>query len=127
MSSSEQEGSVSQVAGMSTSQAHTDAAGSATGQIPAALAHFNAPSALGLPVYSTSGFDLLPILARVALRPNPKVSLGPVDLSCSFAIVDPRLPDHPIVYVSPQLWVIFPLLSHCLCLMPHTLFPIAAA
>lgn len=68
----------------------------------AAIASFNAPSPLGLPVYSTTGFDLLPILARVAMRPNPKVSLGPVDLSCSFAIVNPRLHDHPIVYVSPQ-------------------------
>lgn len=61
----------------------------------------SAPSALGLPVYSTSGFDLLSILARVATRPNPKIALGPVDLSCSFVVVDVRRHDSPIVYASP--------------------------
>ena len=62
---------------------------------------FSAPSPLGLPVYSASGFDLLSILARVATRPNPKVVLGPVDLTCSFVVVDTRRFDHPIVYCSP--------------------------
>ncbi|KAL0959515.1 hypothetical protein HGRIS_011225 [Hohenbuehelia grisea] len=59
------------------------------------------PSSLGLPVYSTSGFDILSVLGRVANRPNPKVILGPVDLTCSFAVVDTRRHDHPIVYCSP--------------------------
>ena len=54
------------------------------------------------PVYSTSGFDLLSILARVASRPNPRVVLGPVDLTCAFVVVDLRRYDHPIVYCSPS-------------------------
>lgn len=60
-----------------------------------------APSPLGLPVYSASGFDLLSILARVANRPHPRVHLGPVDLTCSFVVVDVRRFDHSIVYCSP--------------------------
>ncbi|KAI8618329.1 hypothetical protein BC830DRAFT_1109348, partial [Chytriomyces sp. MP71] len=51
-------------------------------------------------IYSQSGFDLLGILSRVYHRPNQRVTLGNVDLSCAFAITDPRLPDDPIVYVS---------------------------
>lgn len=62
----------------------------------------SAPSPLGLPVYSATGFDVLSILARVATRPNPKVVLGPVDLTCSFVVVDVRRHDHPIVYCSPS-------------------------
>ncbi|THH17372.1 hypothetical protein EW146_g3427 [Bondarzewia mesenterica] len=62
----------------------------------------SASSALGLPVYSSSGFDLLSILARVATRTNPKIVLGPVDLSCSFVVVDVRRYDSPIVYASPS-------------------------
>jgi len=53
-------------------------------------------------VYSASGFDLLSILSRVATRPNPRVVLGPVDLTCSFVVVDLRRYDHPIVYCSPS-------------------------
>ena len=59
------------------------------------------PSPLGLPIYSASGFDLLSILARVVTRPYPRVRLGPVDLTCSFVVVDVRRYDHPIVYCSP--------------------------
>ncbi|KAF9524191.1 hypothetical protein CPB83DRAFT_861770 [Crepidotus variabilis] len=59
----------------------------------------DAPS---VPVYSATGFDLLSILARVATRPNPKVSLGPVDLTCSFVVTDVRRFDHPIIYCSPN-------------------------
>ena len=62
------------------------------------------PHVGNLPVYSTSGFDILPLLARVATRPNPKISLGPVDLTCSFAVVDVRRFDHPIVYASPTFY-----------------------
>ena len=54
------------------------------------------------PVYSVSGFDLLSILSRVATRPNPRVVLGPVDLTCAFVVVDIRRYDHPIVYCSPS-------------------------
>ncbi|KAI0630933.1 hypothetical protein C8Q77DRAFT_1062367 [Trametes polyzona] len=62
------------------------------------------PSALGLPVYSSSGFDLLSILARVVNRPYPKISLGPVDLSCSFVVTDTRRFDSPIAYASPTFY-----------------------
>jgi PAS domain-containing protein len=52
-------------------------------------------------LYSTSGFDMLGVLARVASRSNPKIVLGPVDLTCSFTVVDIKRYDHPIVYASP--------------------------
>lgn len=58
--------------------------------------HFTVPSALGLPIYSASGFDFLSLLARVATRPYPKIYLGPVDLSCSFVVTDARRYDSPI-------------------------------
>lgn len=70
----------------------------ASNQISARLTN---PSAFGFPIYSTSGFDVLSIMARVATRPNPTLKLGPVDLSCSFLIVDVRRYDSPVVYASP--------------------------
>ncbi|KAL5334177.1 PAS domain-containing protein [Aspergillus crustosus] len=51
-------------------------------------------------VYSTSGFDMMGILAQVVSRPDPKINLGPVDLSCAFVLCDLSLDDHGIVYVS---------------------------
>ena len=68
---------------------------------PAPPLTVTAPSTIGLPVYSASGFDVLSILSRVVNRPNPTIPLGPVDLSCSFVIVDVRRYDCPIVYASP--------------------------
>ncbi|CAO1620304.1 unnamed protein product [Sympodiomycopsis kandeliae] len=50
--------------------------------------------------YSASGFDMIGALARVVLRPNPRISLGPVDMSASFTVCDARHPDQPIVYCS---------------------------
>ena len=38
-------------------------------------------------LYSTTGFDMVGVLARVAARKDPKTVLGPVDLSCSFLVV----------------------------------------
>ncbi|KAJ1311345.1 hypothetical protein OPQ81_009838 [Rhizoctonia solani] len=52
-------------------------------------------------LYSTSGFDMLSVIARVVTRPNPIVNLGPVDHSCSFVVVDPHTTDNEIVYCSP--------------------------
>ncbi|KAF8487882.1 hypothetical protein JB92DRAFT_2574842, partial [Gautieria morchelliformis] len=52
-------------------------------------------------LYSASGFDMLRILAKVATRPNPKIMLGPVDMTCSFVVADLRRVDAPIVYASP--------------------------
>ena len=68
---------------------------------PTTSVGLNVPSPLGLPIYSASGFDLMSILARVATRPHPKIVLGPVDLTCSFVVVDVRRFDRPIVYASP--------------------------
>ncbi|VDC00293.1 unnamed protein product [Peniophora sp. CBMAI 1063] len=67
-------------------------------------AYAGAGAALGLPVYSTSGFDLMGVLARLVNRPNPKIMLGPVDLSCAFCVVDTRGYDSPIVYASPTFY-----------------------
>ncbi|KAG2189422.1 hypothetical protein INT44_004564 [Umbelopsis vinacea] len=53
-------------------------------------------------MYSSSGFDMLSVLARLANRPNPQIDLGPVDLSCSFVVADARQYDTPIIYVSPM-------------------------
>jgi PAS domain-containing protein len=52
-------------------------------------------------MHSASGFDIVGALVKMATRPNPKISLGPVDLSCSFVVSDLLVPDMPIVYVSP--------------------------
>ncbi|KAJ5152886.1 White collar 1 protein [Penicillium canariense] len=51
-------------------------------------------------IYSSSGFDILGVLSRVALRPKPKINIGAVDLSCAFVLCDITREDHPIVYVS---------------------------
>ncbi|KAJ5110775.1 White collar 1 protein [Penicillium argentinense] len=51
-------------------------------------------------IYSSSGFDVLGVLSRVAMRPKPKINIGAVDLSCAFVLCDITKPDHPIVYVS---------------------------
>jgi hypothetical protein len=71
------------------------------------------PASLGLPLpppkdsnrnvaglYSSSGFDLIRVLARVAMRPKPQIAIGPIDMSCSFTVVDARKYDMPIVYAS---------------------------
>ncbi|GAA5998871.1 hypothetical protein JCM11641_000046, partial [Rhodosporidiobolus odoratus] len=58
------------------------------------------PQALGLPmpparngsltsshysnIYSSSGFDLVGVLARVVNRKNPTIEIGAIDMSCSF-------------------------------------------
>lgn len=51
-------------------------------------------------IYSSSGFDILSVLGRIPKRPNPKINLGSVDLSCSFLVVDATKYDFPIVYAS---------------------------
>lgn len=69
-----------------------------------ATTSFSASSPLGLPVYSSSGFDLLSLLSRVVSRPHPIIVLGPVDSSCSFTVVDVRRHDCPIIYASPTFY-----------------------
>ena len=50
--------------------------------------------------YSTSGFDMLGVLMRVATRRRPEINIGPVDLSCAFVVCDIEKHDMPIVYCS---------------------------
>lgn len=50
--------------------------------------------------YSSTGFDMLNVLMRVATRPNPAINIGAVDLSCAFVVTDAEKDDHPIVYCS---------------------------
>lgn len=70
--------------------------------VPPKVPHLLSATSLGLPVYSATGFDALSILARVFNRPYPRIQLGPVDLTCSFVVVDTRRHDHPIIYCSPS-------------------------
>ncbi|KAJ6111637.1 White collar 1 protein [Penicillium sp. IBT 18751x] len=51
-------------------------------------------------IYSNSGFDVLGVLSRVAMRSNPKINIGAVDLSCAFVLCDITREDQPIVYIS---------------------------
>lgn len=50
--------------------------------------------------YSSTGFDMLGVLMRVATRPNPQINLGAVDLSCAFVVCDAEKDDFPIIYCS---------------------------
>ncbi|KPI34776.1 White collar 1 protein [Cyphellophora attinorum] len=50
--------------------------------------------------YSTTGFDMLGVLMRVATRRKPEINIGPVDLSCAFVVCDIDQHDLPIVYCS---------------------------
>ncbi|GAA6002185.1 uncharacterized protein JCM10292_000797 [Rhodotorula paludigena] len=87
-------------------------------QNPTAPADPFDPKALGLPmppprlnggattsnsysnIYSSSGFDLVGILARVVNRRKPTIEIGAVDMSCSFVVVDAKKFDQPVVYAS---------------------------
>ncbi|KAI0864465.1 vivid PAS protein VVD [Xylaria cubensis] len=51
-------------------------------------------------IYAPSGFDILNILTRVAMRPSPVVDLGPVDASCAIVVCDIEQPDCPVVYAN---------------------------
>lgn len=50
--------------------------------------------------YSSSGFDMLGVLMRVAARPKPQINIGAVDMSCAFVVCDVSQHDIPIVYCS---------------------------
>jgi len=50
--------------------------------------------------YSSTGFDMLTVLMRVATRSNPEINIGAVDLSCAFVVCDASEHDIPIVYCS---------------------------
>ncbi len=50
--------------------------------------------------YSSSGFDMLGVLMRVAARPKPQINIGAVDMSCAFVVCDATQHDIPIVYCS---------------------------
>ena len=50
--------------------------------------------------YSSTGFDMLGVLMRVASRRDPQINIGAVDMSCAFAVCDITQHDLPIVYCS---------------------------
>ncbi len=51
-------------------------------------------------IYSSSGFNMLKALMRVASRPNAAVSIGSVDMSCAFTVSDALDPEQPLIYCS---------------------------
>ncbi|KAI0876762.1 vivid PAS protein VVD [Hypoxylon argillaceum] len=51
-------------------------------------------------IYAPSGFDIMNILSRVAMRPSPVIDLGPVDASCALVVCDIEQPDYPVVYAN---------------------------
>ena len=53
-----------------------------------------------LNAYSSTGFDMLGVLMRVATRPHPQINIGAVDMSCAFVVCDVTQHDVPIVYCS---------------------------
>ncbi|KAI8901145.1 hypothetical protein BC833DRAFT_579169 [Globomyces pollinis-pini] len=57
-------------------------------------------------MHSESGFDIVSALVKIVTREDEKIRLGPIDLSCAFVVSDLRLPDLPIVYVSPSFEVL---------------------
>ncbi|PVH68141.1 hypothetical protein DL98DRAFT_441888 [Cadophora sp. DSE1049] len=54
----------------------------------------------GRGIYSSSGFDMLGALMKVATRKNPEINIGKVDMSCAFVVCDITQYDCPIIYVS---------------------------
>ncbi|KAI8804230.1 hypothetical protein BJ742DRAFT_682244 [Cladochytrium replicatum] len=56
------------------------------------------PESVG--IYSSSGFDLMSLLAKVVSRPNPWVNLGPVDMSSALLVVDATQFDLPIIHAT---------------------------
>ena len=51
-------------------------------------------------IYSSSGFDMLGALMKVATRKNPEINIGKVDMSCAFVVCDITQADVPIIYAS---------------------------
>ncbi|KAI9771471.1 MAG: blue light receptor [Geoglossum simile] len=51
-------------------------------------------------MYSSSGFDMMAVLMKVATRPNPQINIGAVDMSCAFVVSDVTKHDMPILYCS---------------------------
>ncbi|KAI0204560.1 vivid PAS protein VVD [Astrocystis sublimbata] len=51
-------------------------------------------------IYAPSGFDILNLLFRVAMRPAPVVDIGPVDASCAIVVCSIEQHDCPIVYAN---------------------------
>ncbi|KAI9297916.1 hypothetical protein K502DRAFT_277866, partial [Neoconidiobolus thromboides FSU 785] len=51
-------------------------------------------------IYSSTGFDILAIMAKIYNRPSPRIELGPIDMGSSFVVVDAHKYDFPIIYAS---------------------------
>jgi len=52
--------------------------------------------------HSSSGFDLLGVMMRVAARPVPQINIGAVDMSCAIVVSDATQYDMPIIYCSDE-------------------------
>jgi len=57
-------------------------------------------------LYAPSGFDMMGILIRVRMRPNPKIDIGNVDSSVALVVCDTDVPGLPIVYYSEPFSVL---------------------
>ncbi|KAM7191596.1 hypothetical protein V8F33_008828 [Rhypophila sp. PSN 637] len=55
-------------------------------------------------LYAPSQYNIMQILIKVMERPNPKVQLGPVDMSCPILVCDLQLADQPIIYASEPFY-----------------------
>ena len=66
--------------------------------MPNAKSQPNMPQYLN--AYSSTGFDMLGVLMRVATRSHPRINIGAVDMSCAFVVCDVTQHDVPIVYCS---------------------------
>ncbi|GAA5928415.1 uncharacterized protein JCM15063_003873 [Sporobolomyces koalae] len=60
----------------------------------------NQPAFSDPSLYSSSGFDLIGVLARVVGRKNPIINVGSIDMSCSFIVADAKDPEMSSIYVS---------------------------
>ncbi|KAF3920718.1 hypothetical protein AA313_de0202848 [Arthrobotrys entomopaga] len=79
---------------------HQTVSNLSTTQAPRQTAPFNTMNIKMENIYSSSGFDMVGVLMRVATRSNPKINIGAVDMSCAFVVCDARKFDMPIVYCS---------------------------
>lgn len=79
------------------------------------------PPPFGPLFYSSSGFDMISVLTRVANRKNPQVVLGAVDFTCSFVVSDAQAEDEPIVYASPTFVSTLLCRAHGIATFSHTI------
>lgn len=75
------------------------------------------PGGVNMPgLYSTTGFDMVSVLSKVAARRDPKSVLGPVDCSCSFVVVVRTR------FLAPRLCLLYTSVGYPQVRSPHRLF-----